>query len=368
MSRADFISARLRPLLDRAGGKWPVRGALLAASVLLALALAAPRPVLPRRVFDGIVVLDITQSMNTLDALLDGQPASRLAFAKARLHRALGQLPCGARLGWGVFTEYRSYVLLLPVEVCANYAELSATLDRIDGTMAWAGDSQISKGLMSALRISARIPEHPAIVFFTDGHEAPPLRADFVPVVPDDATDRHGLIVGIGGDALRPIPKVDPTGHPIGVWGPDDVMQAPPSASPEPAQSTASGAVTGAPAARAEHLSSLKQSHLLELAALTGLGYARLQSSTDVAGLLQGEQSSRTLAVPVDVRTPLAALALALLVFAIDPIRRLPWQRAQLKWVTMSPDHPWQRTQLKEVSRQSATRSVAGRRQIVSHT
>jgi hypothetical protein len=107
---------------------------------------------------------------------------------------------------------------------------------------------------------------------------------------------------------------------------------------------------------------------LLELAELTGLGYARLQSSTDVAGLLQGEQSSRTLAVPVDVRTPLAALALALLVFAIDPIRRLPWQRAQLKWVTMSPDHPWQRTQLKEVSRQSATRSVAGRRQIASHT
>jgi len=42
---------------------------------------------------------------------------------------------------------------------------------------------------MSALRISARIPEHPAIVFFTDGHEAPPLRSDFVPIVPDDATD-----------------------------------------------------------------------------------------------------------------------------------------------------------------------------------
>jgi mxaL protein len=281
--------------------------------------------VLPQRVFDGIVVLDITQSMNTLDALLDGQPASRLAFAKARLRRALAQLPCGARLGWGVFTEYRSYVLLLPLEVCANYAELAATLDRIDGTMAWAGGSQISKGLMSALRISARIPEHPAVVFFTDGHEAPPLRSDFAPAVPDDATDPRGIIVGVGGDSLLPIPKFDPTGHPIGVWGPDDVMQSPPQPGlREPAQPAKSASPAGT-----EHFSSLKQSHLRQLAALTGLGYARLQPSTDVADLLQDERATRTLPVPVDARAPLAAVALMLLIFAIRPIQPLPWRRRQ---------------------------------------
>ena len=81
--------AALGRLLARASGALPVRAALLAASALTALALAAPHPVLPQRVFDGIAVLDITQSMNTLDALLDGQPASRLAFANARLRRAL---------------------------------------------------------------------------------------------------------------------------------------------------------------------------------------------------------------------------------------------------------------------------------------
>jgi mxaL protein len=278
-------------------------------------------------VFDGIVVLDITQSMNTLDVLLDGQPASRLALAKARLHRALAQLPCGARLGWAVFTEYRSYVLLLPVEVCANYAELSATLDRIDGTMAWAGGSQIGKGLMSALRISARIPEHPAVVFFTDGHEAPPLPSDFELAVPDDAGDPHGIIVGVGGDALRPIPKYDPTGHPVGVWGPDEVMQsAPQPGLREPPQPGRPAPTTSA---GTEHLSSLKQSHLRELAALTGLGYARLQPSTDVAALLQDERATRKLAVPVDARAPLAATALMLLIFAIGPIRRPPWGRGE---------------------------------------
>jgi mxaL protein len=310
----------LRSLLDRAAG---ARAVWLAAVALTALALVAPRPVLPRRVFDGIVVLDITQSMNTLDALLDGRPASRLEFAKAQLHRALARLPCGARIGWGVFTEYRSYVLLLPVEVCANYAELSAVLDRIDGTMAWAGGSEIGKGLMSALRIAGRIPEHPAIAFLTDGHEAPPLRPDFVPAIPDEATDRHGIVVGIGGDTLRPIPKFDPTGRPIGVWGPDDVLQAPPAETGAAAPSAPAGEESK-PAAGTEHLSSLKETHLKELAALTGLGYARLQPSSDLAQMLQDDRTARARRVPVDVRAPLEAAALLLLVLAVGPLRRLP--------------------------------------------
>jgi mxaL protein len=317
------VSARLRALLDRAAG---ARALLLVAAALTALALLGPRPVLPRRVFDGIVVLDITQSMNTLDTVADGRPTSRLAFAKSRLHRALARLPCGARVGWGVFTEYRSYVLLLPVEVCSNYAELSAVLDRIDGTMAWAGGSEITKGVMSALRISPRIPEHPAVVFFTDGHEAPPLRSDYAPALPDDAIDRHGILVGVGGDALRPIPKYDPTGHPIGVWGPDEVMQAAPVMSSDPAPSTPSAEA----APGSEHLSSLKQAHLRELADLTGLGYARLQPSTDLAALLQGKQTTRLLRVPVDAHAPLEAAALLLLVLAIGPLRHLPAPRRRI--------------------------------------
>jgi len=338
---------RARALIERAAGN-PVtrRIALLAAAALTALALLGPRPMLPRRVFDGVVVLDITQSMNTLDALLDGRPASRLVFAKAKLRQALARMPCGSRLGWGVFTEYRSYVLTLPVEVCGSYAELTATLERIDNTMAWAGGSEITKGLMSALRIIARIPEHPAIVFVTDGHEAPPLAADFVPVVPDDATEPHGLIVGVGGDALQPIPKVDPTGHPIGVWGSDEVMQsAPKSGWSEPDRSATASAAAGT-----EHLSSLKESHLRELAALTGLRYVRLQSSTEVDELMRDDRTLRTLSVPVDVRTTLAGIALVLIAFAIGPLRRVPWHPALVQTLfRMSP---------------SGDKRVASRRQV----
>jgi mxaL protein len=306
------------------------RVALFLAPLAIALALLAPPAKLPRRVFDGVVVIDITQSMNTPDAVIDGRPASRLAFAKAGLRRALAQLPCGSRIGWGVFTEYRSYVLLKPVELCANYSELSAALDRIGGGMAWAAGSQITRGLVSALRIGAHMPERPAIVFVTDGHEAPPLRRDFAPSLPDEAAHARGMIVGVGGDALRPIPKYDPTGHPMGVWGPEDVMQSPPRESIDANRTDSEFAPTGT-----EHLSSLKQAHLQQLADFTGLGYARLTPTASMADILQDARATRRLTVSTDLRGPFTLPALILVVVGIGPRRRLP-QALQDRWARIA--------------------------------
>jgi hypothetical protein len=50
----------------------------------------------------------------------------------------------------------------------------------------------------------------------------------------------------------------------------------------------------------------------------------------EVADLLQDERATRTRVVPVDVRGALAATALALLLFAVGPIRRLPAHRRWL--------------------------------------
>jgi mxaL protein len=294
------------------------RAALWLAVALIALALLAPRLTLPRRVFDGVIVLDITQSMNTPDMLLDGRPAGRLEFAKARLHQALAQLPCGSRVGWGVFTEYRSYILIRPVEVCANYSDLQATLDRIGGGMAWAPGSQITRGLFSALRISAHMPEQPAIVFITDGHEAPPLRRDWAPVLPDEVVAPRGMIVGVGGGDLRPIPKADPTGHVIGIWGPEDVMQSPPRESIDVNAAESDFAPTGT-----EHLSSLKESHLQQLARLTRLGYVRLAAATPMASILLDSRATRWAPAPVPLRLPLTLLALAALAAGIGVRRDL---------------------------------------------
>ncbi|HEX7155655.1 MAG TPA: MxaL protein [Burkholderiaceae bacterium] len=280
--------------------------ALAAAAVALAAALAAPSANVDRRVFDGVVVFDITQSMNTLDYTLGGRPASRLAFAKARARAALAELPCGSRVGWGVFTEYRSYFLLMPTEVCANYGDLAAALDRIDGGMAWAGGSQVAKGLYSALRIAAAAPSRPAIAFISDGHEAPPPEPGFLQPFQGTPGAVRGVVIGAGGPLARPIPKFDPFGRPLGEWAREDVVQTP------------SGN---------EHLSSRHEAYLKTLASVTGLAYRSLDQDGDLAAMLMDEQATRRETARMPLRVPAAALALGLTLAAIDPRRRWPARR-----------------------------------------
>ena len=67
------------------------RNALLLAAAALALAATFLNPglTLGRPLFDEVIVLDITQSMNVTDRVLDGKPVSRLAFAKHALRQSL---------------------------------------------------------------------------------------------------------------------------------------------------------------------------------------------------------------------------------------------------------------------------------------
>ncbi|MGC2041361.1 MAG: MxaL protein, partial [Paraburkholderia caledonica] len=79
-----------------------------AALVLLILALTSPPVALPRDTSSYVVTFDITQSMYVEDVVLNGAPVSRLAFARAAMRDALGQLPCGSKVGWSAFTGQRS--------------------------------------------------------------------------------------------------------------------------------------------------------------------------------------------------------------------------------------------------------------------
>src|SRR4030081_2118687 len=82
------------------------------AFLLLLAAILLPPFNAPRTTYDYLVVFDITQSMNVEDYELDGAPVSRLTYMRAAVRRTLHELPCGSRVGWGVFAEYRTFVLL----------------------------------------------------------------------------------------------------------------------------------------------------------------------------------------------------------------------------------------------------------------
>lgn len=298
----------------------------LLAGAAAALALGFLQPTLPwqRALFDAVVVLDITQSMNVQDQRLDGRPVSRLAYAKHALRQSLTALPCGSKVGWAVFTEYRSYLLFAPVEVCTHLDELRATLDAIDNRMAWIGGSEVAKGLHSGLAIARQLPESPALVFVTDGHEAPPLNPRHRPAFDDTPGEVPGVVVGVGSLLPSPIPKLDPAGRPIGFWGADDVMQHDPrsqgrggsvsgerlvdEAATDPQTAATLGFTPGS-----EHLSALREAYLRLLAGESGLDFLRLDDAAGLATAMQSPSLARRTPVRADGRVGLALLALALL-------------------------------------------------------
>lgn len=297
----------------------------LLAGAALALAATFLQPSLPRErsLFEHVVVLDITQSMNVTDQTLDGKPASRLAFAKHALRQSLLELPCGSKLGWAVFTDYRAFLLMAPVEVCTNLAELRATLAHIDNRMAWSGNSEVAKGVHSALGVAKALPGKPSLVFITDGQEAPPLNPRFRLSFDDKPGEVPGLIVGVGELLPFPIPKTDPSGRPLGFWRANEVAQTDlrslgrgASVSGEkmvddggaPEGSSALGATPGR-----EHLSALREAYLRTLAGEQGLRFHRLQSPQGLADELTSPLLAKPVKARADGRVALAALALLLL-------------------------------------------------------
>ena len=232
-----------------------------------------------------VLVFDITQSMLVQDVRLDGREASRLALAKRAARQAVESLPCGVSIGAGVFAQHRTLLLYSPVEVCANRSEVLRSIALIDTSMAWSGNSEVAKGYYAGLAIARALPHRPALVFLTDGHEAPPINPRHRPVFEGEAGQVRAALVGVGGELPVPIPKRDPAGKPLGYWNADDVMQIDPYRTPRTASSAAdmlieneNEAVTaedlraaGTPGT--EHLSSLRGDYLQLLAAQTGASY-----------------------------------------------------------------------------------------------
>ena len=278
---------------------WPW---LVTAIVLLGIATSYSSFHVPRDTYRFLFVLDITQSMNVDDLELDGSAATRLVFAKSVIETALRRLPCGSEAGLAIFTEHRTFVLFTPVEVCEHYRALNDMLKTIDWRMAWAARSEIAKGLYSAIEAARQSDDDARLVFLTDGHEAPPVHKDLRPPYDGQAGSVAGFIAGIGGLAPSRIPHLDENDNIVGYWQRDEVMQVDVYSLGRTGTETGEAmvGVNMANVARRialgqEHLSSLRETYLQELATQTGLDYLRIDSPARfVEGLRQREYARRT--------------------------------------------------------------------------
>jgi len=283
--------------------------AISLAFVLLLIALFIPAIPLTHDTYESMVIFDITQSMDVEDYELAGAPVSRLKYAREAARRALRELPCGSKVGWGAFAGYRTLVLLAPVEVCENYGDLLTSLGKVDGSMRWENASEITKGVYWSMRAAKELGSNPNVIFITDGQEAPPLDpTNILPMFEDlKAGQVRGWLVGAGGYAPRPIPKTDDDGNREGFWRADEVMQ--------PGDIIQDSKIRGA-----EHLSSLREPHLQEIAHQVGFDYARLSSPESLAGAMLDKRFARREKALTDLYWIPALLALILLAARFSPL------------------------------------------------
>jgi mxaL protein len=290
--------------------------ALVAALLLLLVALFLPTFQWPRDTQTWLVFIDITQSMNVEDYEQDGAPVSRMAFARQAVRRAIRDLPCGSRVGVGAFSDYRTLLLLAPIEVCSNYNDLLVSLNYINGRMRWRNASEIAKGVSWAIRGAREIGGGANVVFLTDGQEAPPLRASMHPTFDDvKPGEIRGWLVGVGGDTPRPIPKTDRNDNLLGYWSAGDVIQR----LGEPTD--------GKTSPNREHLSALREPYLKTIAQQTGFDYLRLSTLSSVSEAMRDGRFAQRKPVPTDLYWIPAAAALLVLALRFFPSDFIPPRR-----------------------------------------
>ncbi len=301
---------------------------LLMAGLALGATFTEPTLELERPTYRYVFVFDITGSMNVQDVGTTTQPMSRLEYAKQMTLQTLKRMPCGTEAGLALFTGHRAFLMITPVEICANYRELSVVLSNIDWRMTWEARSEVAKGLFKSLELLTSVAGAPRLVFVTDGHEAPPLNPDVPPQFRGEVGAVNGVIVGVGGAKLVPIPKFDKTGAPAGFWQADEVMHID-TFNAERIERDGGAPITSG----TEHLSSLRETYLENLAADTALGYHHLVGT----GAFEEELKSAELALPkvvtTDIRAWFGLLALGAFVASL-----LVGSRDKLRLANRSPD------------------------------
>lgn len=286
---------------------------MLTALILIMAALWFPSIKRDVKIMDALFVIDITDSMNVEDAELDDKKVSRLDWAKEFTRQAFLDMPCGAHAGLAIFSEARSLILMNPVEVCASYHDLTQMLNEFEPHMAWARSSEVSKAVYTAIRQAKNIDPEPTIVFITDGHEAPPLNEKLFPKFDGKPGQIHGLIVGVGGDDLLPIPKTNEKGDIEGFWGVNDVMH-------QDVYASLQADASNTPKTRTEHLSSQKRAHLQTLADRVGFGFISTpEGADDLVDAIRDESDTRPQTIDYDLYAWFAGIALLLILLVYLP-------------------------------------------------
>lgn len=310
---------------------------LSSAAMLLIAAMFNPSVPLPHNIYTYMFVVDISQSMNVKDAVLDNKTISRLDLTKRIMHDITANLPCGTKVSIGLFAGVSVAALYQPIEVCSNYAAIQDTIDHFDWRMAWSGNSRMRESMLGIARTLRAFPEPAQVVFFTDGEEAPKLHAFNTRDLSNFQGGNGWLLVGIGSEKGAPIPKLDDKNQLIGYWANDSFAM-------QPGIAQISEANIGirdnnvAVSTGDRYISRLQEPYMKELAKLVNATYVRGDSLQTVLSAMSKQPPAKRDVAPFALGWVLASIAGLLIVMSYLPKQawRLLRQQSQQRNAPMN--------------------------------
>lgn len=300
--------------------------ALLAgAAILLLLALLRPTVQVQRDIRSYLLVVDITQSMNTEDMTLNGKPASRMAYTRRLLQDLVASMPCGTRVGLAFFAGASAALQYSPIEVCQNFDAIQDNIAHMEWRMAWSGNSRLRQGAQSIAHLTRTLGEPTQVVFFTDGEEAPRLHAFNTLDLAGFQGGRGWLVVGIGSDKGAPTPKLDENNKLLGYWSAES-FQIQPGLAQISQENFGARNDDVALMDSSRHYSRLDEEYLKKYSAEIGSDYIRGDGIATVQSALSSRKPVRRDIAPLEINRLLAGLAGLLLLgayFTHHPLRFL---------------------------------------------
>ncbi|MCX7628333.1 MAG: VWA domain-containing protein [Methylophilaceae bacterium] len=300
------------------------RDAVLLAGAMALLLAASFRPTIhvQRDIYSYLVVVDITQSMNTEDMMLDGKPVSRLAYTRRLLHDMVASMPCGTRLGMALFAGASVALQYSPIEICRNYDVIQDNIAHIEWRMAWSGNSRLRQGAHAIAHLTRTLREPVQVLFFTDGEEAPRLHAFNTLDLTGFQGGRGWLVVGIGSDKGTPIPKYDENNRLLGYWSAES-FQMQPGVAQISQENLGARDNEVALSDSSRQLSRLDEAYLKKYTAEIGSDYVRGDHLARVLSAITNLPPARHDMAPLRIDAFLAGLAGVLLLGAHLPPRLL---------------------------------------------
>jgi mxaL protein len=292
------------------------------------LALFQPSIPVKHNIYSYFFVIDITQSMNVVDMKINGKPASRLDYTKQMLRDTVSSLPCGTKVGLGIFSGINVVTLYVPIDVCKNFSSIQDTLDHIDWRNAWTADSRVRESMLSTAIVVNNFPEPAQVIYFSDGEEAPKLHTYNTRDLSTLQSADGWLLVGIGSLQGGAIPKFTEKNQLLGYWS-HESMQLAPGAAPIAAAGLLKRTKDIAENTNDRYISKLSEDSMQAMAKEISATYLRGNSFQALQSAMKKQNPARKEWAPFSIAPILAALAGLLLLAAYFPWHRIGKLRIQ---------------------------------------